>query len=89
MEKYYIDGINNSGGIDMMGQDLDEMIQDFRNEFQNQIVDLYEDGQRDDDGGTMAQWCVQMETIDSEWSKFARECVKEFESRINYRLEIM
>jgi hypothetical protein len=88
MEKFYIDGMNNSGGIDMMGQDLDDMIQDFRDEFQNQIVDLYEN-EHHDDGVSMAQWCAEMETIASEWSKFARECVNEFESRFNYRLEIM
>lgn len=88
METYFIDGTR-SADIDMMGTGLDDMIQEFSDEFKYQIVDLYEDGQRDDDGGAMAQWCAEMETIATEWRKFARECVNEFESRFNYRLEIM
>lgn len=90
MEKFYIDGINNSGGIDMMGQNLEDMIQDFRDEFKNQIVDLCDNGGRDDGHSLrMAEWCTEMEAIATEWRKFARECVNEFESRFNYRLEIM
>ncbi len=88
METYFIDG-SRSPDVDMMGTGLDDMIQEFSDEFKYQIVDLYEDGQRDDDGSAMAQWCADMEVIASEWSKFYRECVNEFESRFNYRLEIM
>ena len=88
METYFIDG-SRSPDIDMMGTGLDDMIQEFRDEFKYQIVDLYEDGQRDDDGSAMAQWCADMEVIATEFGKFYRECVNEFESRFNYRLEIM
>jgi len=80
MESYYMDGVNNPHDVDMFGESLGDLLDQFQGEAASQVTGR-------DDPMFLAQWCVEMRCIASKFTELADAFERQFENEFGFVIE--
>ena len=80
METYYMDGGNSPYDVDMFGESLGDLLDQFQGEAASQVTGR-------DDPSFLAGWCVEMRYIASKFTELADAFERQFKDEFGFVIE--